>query len=275
MSCGPVNQPGDALEERRPARAALCRLRRRGEGGRRLGHEFDARRLSLLLRDERVRWAGRSRAYARFVSAARLRGVHRDEQHAYKEARGSPWRSTLFAEAACHGCAGVRPKISSRFGLLLPSHPRELAARTRCSHLPQCLNWRGFHARACKIELPGPAWRYLYFCCLGRTVSGGKWHARLILFGVGARAGSGVLNIDRLRAHPRRRPRSSDGVSGAGRGSRARRSVGCSYAAVDGDVEREPLGKRALGGRVSAKIILIDTAYGPFPSKKREAAKTY
>ena len=44
---------------------------------------------------------------------------------------------------------------------------------------------------------------------------------------------------------------------------------------VRGDVEREPLGKRALGGRVSAKIILIDTAYGPFPSKKREAAKTY
>ena len=54
-----------------------------------------------------------------------------------------------------------------------------------------------------------------------------------------------------------------------------KRSFGCSYAAVDGDVEREPLGKRALGGRVSAKIILIDTAYGPFPSKKREAAKTY
>ena len=96
-----------------------------------------------------------------------------------------------------------------------------------------------------------------------------------LVSGVGARAWSGVLNIDRLRAHPRRRPCSSDGVSGAGRGSRARRSVGCSYAAVDGDVEREPLGKRALGGRVSAKIILIDTAYGPFPSKKREAAKTY
>ena len=31
------------------------------------------------------------------------------------------------------------------------------------------------------------------------------------------------------------------------------------------DVERDPLGKRALGGRVSAKIRLIDTAYGPFP----------
>ena len=44
---------------------------------------------------------------------------------------------------------------------------------------------------------------------------------------------------------------------------------------VRADVERDPLGKRALGGRVSAKIILIDTAYGPFPSKKREAAKTY
>ena len=29
---------------------------------------------------------------------------------------------------------------------------------------------------------------------------------------------------------------------------------------VRGDVEREPLGKRALGGRVSAKIRLIDTA---------------
>ncbi len=32
------------------------------------------------------------------------------------------------------------------------------------------------------------------------------------------------------------------------------------------DVERDPLGKRALGGRVSAKIKLIDTAHGPFPS---------
>ena len=69
-----------------------------------------------------------------------------------------------------------------------------------------------------------------------------------------------------------------------GQGSRifARRcSTGRAWAAlsfrgrVRGDVEREPLGKRALGGRVSAKIILIDTAYGPFPSKKREAAKTY
>ena len=225
MSCGPVNQLRDALEERRPARAALCRLRRRGEGGRRLGHEFDARRLSLLVRDERVRWAGRSRAYARFVSAARLRGVHRDEQHAYKEARGSPWHSTLFAEAARHGCVGVRPKISSRFGLLLPG----LAARTRCSHFPHSPQLEGV-SRTCKIQLPGPAWRYLYLSWLGRTASGGKWHARLILFGVGARAGSGVLNIDRLRAHPRRRPRSSDGVSGAGRGSRARRSVGGGFA---------------------------------------------
>ena len=35
---------------------------------------------------------------------------------------------------------------------------------------------------------------------------------------------------------------------------------------VRADVERDPLGKRALGGRVSAKIKLIDTAYGPFPS---------
>ena len=32
------------------------------------------------------------------------------------------------------------------------------------------------------------------------------------------------------------------------------------------DVERDPLGKRALGGRVRAKIKLIDTAHGPFPS---------
>ena len=53
-----------------------------------------------------------------------------------------------------------------------------------------------------------------------------------LVSGVGARAGSGVLNIDRLRAHPRRRPRSSDGVSGAGRGSRARRSVGGGFAAA-------------------------------------------
>ena len=52
-----------------------------------------------------------------------------------------------------------------------------------------------------------------------------------LVSGVGARAGSGVLNIDRLRAHPRRRPRSSDGVSGAGRGSRARRlQCLCSFA---------------------------------------------
>ena len=36
-------------------------------------------------------------------------------------------------------------------------------------------------------------------------------------------------------------------------------------ALVCGDVEREPRGKRALGGHVSAKIKLIDTAYGPLP----------
>ena len=35
---------------------------------------------------------------------------------------------------------------------------------------------------------------------------------------------------------------------------------------VRADVERDPLGKRALGGRVSAKIKLIDTTHGPFPS---------
>ena len=35
---------------------------------------------------------------------------------------------------------------------------------------------------------------------------------------------------------------------------------------VRADVERDPLGKRALRGRVSAKIKLIDTAHGPFPS---------
>ena len=34
---------------------------------------------------------------------------------------------------------------------------------------------------------------------------------------------------------------------------------------VRGDVEREPRGKRALGGHVSARIKLIDTAYGPLP----------
>jgi hypothetical protein len=34
---------------------------------------------------------------------------------------------------------------------------------------------------------------------------------------------------------------------------------------VRGDVEREPRGKRALGGQVSAKFKLIDTAYGPLP----------
>ena len=37
---------------------------------------------------------------------------------------------------------------------------------------------------------------------------------------------------------------------------------------VRGDVEREPLGKRALGGHVSARIKLIDTAYGPLPMRE-------
>ena len=32
------------------------------------------------------------------------------------------------------------------------------------------------------------------------------------------------------------------------------------------DVERDPLGNRALGGRVSEKIKLKDTTHGPFPS---------
>ena len=69
---------------------------------------------------------------------------------------------------------------------------RDSLARDSLLPLPTVPQLEEGVSRACKIDLPGPTWRYLYLSWLGRTASGGKWHARLILFrGSGREPGLG------------------------------------------------------------------------------------